>query len=668
MMNRSLVFIDFETRSDVDLKKHGLLPYAYGKYTEPLCLCWVRGDDTEVRVLTDFSICPFEPDDIIVAHNAHFEMAIWNDLLVRKFRWPELRPENVRCTMARCYAMALPGNLEASALSLGLPIRKDMDGRSLMLKMCAPTGYTANGAPIWFGGKEDLARLIEYCKTDVLVEREIFRRTLSVDQDLWTCDYRINRRGVPFDTRAISAAQKLVTATKERLSQEMGRITGGEVARCSMVQALKTWLERFGVFVDSLAKVELSDLLEDLRDALPAEAVRALELRREFNRSISLAKLQVVLDKAVGGRVHHAFQFHAATTGRWGGRGVQPHNFPRKLPKPEVVEDVMFSLENGLPLATDEPIALLSSCLRGFIKSPIGFVGGDFSNIEGRGLAWHVGEEWKLDVFREFDAGRGPDPYCVTYARSFGVSVESVDEDQRQIGKVQELSFGYQGGAGAVAKFSPSTPRAVSEEWKDAWRAVHPQVVAYWRAVQGAAIAAVQSPNMVYSVGAKGREVRWRKAGSFLWCRLPSGRALCYPYPEIRTDPRFGSPQLTFKAVPSDLEWSTYSAAKRDGTENTTSIVDDPGNEKGFCRVSTYGGRLTENIIQAICADILGDALLRFERAGHKVVLHIHDEIEVESDDLSVEDFATIMAETPVWAANFPIAVKCWRGQRYQKG
>jgi DNA polymerase len=664
-MSPNLVFIDFETRSDVDLKKRGLLPYALGKYTEPLCLCWVRGDDEVVQSTTDFSRCPFGPDDIIVAHNAPFEMAIWNEILVRKFGWPELRPERVRCTMARAYAMDLPGNLEAAALSLGLPIRKDMEGRALMLKMCQPTGYDAQGAPIWFTG--DLPRLIEYCKTDVLVEREIFRRTLSIDQELWSLDYKINRRGIPFDTKAIIAAQRLVEATKEDLNEEMREITGGAVARCSMVQALKTWLEGFGVFAPSLAKAELSDLLDTLADALPPQAIRALQLRREFNRSTSLAKLQAILDKAVGGRVHNAFQFHGATTGRWGGRGVQPHNFPRKLPKSADVEGIMFALVNGFPLDTDEPIALLSSCLRGFIQSPIGFVGGDFSNIEGRGLAWIAGEEWKLRVFREFDAGNGADPYCVTYSRSFGVPVESVDEEQRQVGKVQELSFGYQGGSGAVAKFSPSTKKELAEDWKVAWRAAHPATVQFWRDVQDAAIAAVESSNQVFCAGVPTRAVRFRKAGSFLWCRLPSGRALCYPYPEIRRS-KFGTSQLTFRTVPSDMEWSAYCAAKEAGEENPTDILDDPANAKGFCRVSTYGGRLTENIVQAICADILGEAMLRLDRAGHPIALHIHDEIEVESDVLSVEEFSAIMAEPPVWAANFPIAVKCWRGPRYQKG
>jgi DNA polymerase len=396
-------------------------------------------------------------------------------------------------------------------------------------------------------------------------------------------------------------------------------------------------------------------------------------------------------------------QYHAATTGRWAGRGIQPHNFTRDLPEPHEVEDILASLREGrirwLDIAYGEPSIMISKCLRGFIHAAPGktFLGGDFSSIEGRGLAWLAGEEWKLEAYREIDADDDlPDMYERTYGVTFGIRPEDVTKLQRQIGKVEDLAFGYQGGVGAfrtmakagnilvVVKVTPEIARKAQkmglqvfteiqvDGFKRGWRDGNPKIKQYWYDLQDAAIAAVQRAGEITKAGARGREVFFRKRGSFLWCRLPSGRNLCYPYPDVR-EGEYG-PFLSFKGVPDQIVWSIYkdwlTNWKDKGKPNPTYIVDEPDNTRAWCRISTYGGKLSENVTQAVCRDILADAITRVEAAGFRVVVHVHDEIVCEGVFAEADraEFEKLMTVVPAWAADFPISAGCWLSARYIKG
>ena len=674
------LYIDFETRSRVDLKAHGLARYALDPSTQMLCFAWALNnegvgvfhysDPTSIAHVLDF----VRDGGLVVAHNAQFELALWNAVMAPRFKWPRLKPEQVRCTMAACYAMGLPGALENAAPALGLPIKKDIEGRALMLKMCKPL---PNGQ--WYEPPGALERLGQYCGVDVEVERGIHQRVMPLTEDeqaLWVLDNRINLRGVPFDMPSLRAALVVADKEKERLDGEMAKVTSGAVAKCSAVGALKEWAGDYGVLPDSLAKAELGELLEE--ECLPAPVRAALELRRDAGRFTSIAKLVSIEKRQVHGRVPYAFQYHAATTGRWAGRGVQPHNFTRDLPEPEAVEEILRLLREGnvewLDLAYGKPSILISKCLRGFIKPAEGalFMGGDFANVEGRGIAWLAGEEWKLEAFRECDADPElPDMYERAYAKSFGLDPRAVTKEQRQIGKVQELAFGYQGGKGAfhtMAKtYGVKVSDAQAEEFKTAWRNAHVLIKSYWYDLQSAAIRAVQYPGEIFVCGAAGRQVKFRVRGSFLWCRLPSGRTLCYPYPKLFTND-FG-PYLTFKGVPDAQVWAKFTGQKERGEANTTYVVDEPGNGKEWCRIATYGGKLSENITQAICRDLLAEAIVRIEAAGYPVVLHVHDEVIVEGI-FTEEDrvrFQTLMQTVPAWAKDFPIAAGCWLAPRYRK-
>lgn len=343
------LYIDKETRSPVDLKKHGLMRYARDPRTEVLMMCWAFGDEDFVLWHQGQPLPPrvahhVECGGIVVAHNAQFELALWNYVMQQRHGWPRLRIEQVRCTMAASYAMGLPGALEDSGHALGIKVEKDTEGRALMLKMCKPRAFDGE-KPIYHDSPEMRARLGQYCVVDGRVEREIYKRVLPLsdkEQRIWILDQYINLRGIPFDMPSLEAALTVADQEKERLNDEMARVTEGKVTACSAVAALKDWAADFGVIKDSLAKAELNELLGE--ETLPDEVEEALKLRLSAGRFTSISKLKSIKDREMGGRVAYTKQFHGATTGRWAGRGVQPDNFARDLPEPHEVEEIMALL------------------------------------------------------------------------------------------------------------------------------------------------------------------------------------------------------------------------------------------------------------------------------------------------------------------------------------
>jgi len=305
----------------------------------------------------------------------------------------------------------------------------------------------------------------------------------------------------------------------------------------------------------------------------------------------------------------------------------------------------------------------------------------DFANIEGRVLAWLTGESWKLDAFRAYDADTGPDLYKLAYSRSFSKPIDRVTKDDRQIGKVEELALGFQGGPGAFRAMQASygvdigaeydklvgiaVPHLVDEahdawetygkksrmaehDWiaaeivKRAWRAEHPATVAFWADIEEAAVRAVRSPGATLTLG----RLKLRMSGSFLFMQLPSGRTLCYPYPKVEQ-----------KTTP----WGSRK-------ELVTFFGQDTVTRK-WGRTSTYGGKLTENAVQAIARDLLAEALLRLDEHDIETVLHVHDEAVFYADDdvESCGEVCRIMEILPEWATGLPVVAEGWVGERYRK-
>lgn len=697
--------IDFETRSTVDLKVAGLDNYSRHESTAPWCLGFVFDDKIGVNIMPFGSGPPTDAaplmgalrhimaGGVVYAHNAAFELAIWNNICVPRYGYPPLAHEQMRCTMAMAYAQALPGSLEKAAAAVGIVEQKDLVGGRLMLQMAKPrevydcrecdgTGLRswAQGKgrkiePIldhcpdcggvgkqttWWDEPDKLQTLYEYCRQDVRVERELEKRLMPLSADeqaLWVLDQKINQRGVHIDLPSVKAALQIVASEKSRLDEEMRDATKGFVSVCSEVKRIGDWLRLQGVELPGLAKADVLDALAI--DGLASECRRVLLLRQEAGKT-STAKLRAMAEATsqTDNRQRGVLQYHGAATGRWAGRRIQPQNLPRPIFKLKEIEDAIAHFADRdacgyLDVFFGTPLSVVSSSLRSLINAAPGhdLLAADFASIEGRGLAWLAGDELKLKRFRDYDAGTGPDIYRMTAALILGKRVEDVTDEERQIyGKVPELACGYQGGLGAFKTMAKTYLVEVSDEVaeraKTGWRAAHPAIVNYWYKLEEAALSAVLHAGQKYSAGAKGREVTFKVSGSFLWCKLPSKRVLCYPYP-------------TVKAI--ETPWGEM----KDQVHYMT--VDGLTNK--WVETHTYGGKLAENVTQAICRDLLVAAIRQAESNGYPVVLHVHDEVvsEVPKDFGSLEEFEEACSTMPAWADGLPVVAKGWRGERYRK-
>lgn len=673
--------LDFETRSTVDLRAFGLDNYARHETTEPWCMAWAFGDDepqiwVRGEPLPDGVVNHIGKRGTVVAHNAGFELAIWNHCFYERGLSPApLSMDQMRCTMATAYAMALPGSLEKAAAAVGLANAKDMSGRRLMMQMAKPRDHTA-GSVTWWDQQEKLDKLYAYCIQDVRVERELDKRLARLSKDetaLWRLDHAINQRGIPVDQETIRRAILIVQLEQERLDKQMTQMTGNFVSLCTDVRRLTDWIRIQGVAMPGVAKADVIDALR-LED-LPPDVRAVLQLRQEAGKT-STAKLKTMADAASwhDGRIRGTIQYHGAGTGRWAGRKIQPHNMPRGRIDADEVDWILEQI-GSMPATDghrflrcfyDSVLDTLSSCLRGTIMAAPGcdLMAADYASVEGRGLAWLAGEQWKLDAFEAYDQGTGADAYQLAYARGFHIPVAEVTKPQRQIGKVMELACGYGGGVGAFQTMAKGYNVKISDDQADiskvAWREAHPKIVAYWYALKEAAIAAVLNRGQTYGAGPKNREVRYRVLGSFLWCMLPSGRVLCYPYPQIR------AVTTPWGATKDAL---TYMTVMDEVSRKKNKAIPDPQSSGDWQRVSTYGGKLSENVTQAICRDLLAAGIWACERAGYKIVLHVHDEIvaECKKGAADLEDFERKCCALPAWAEGLPLVAKGWVGERYRK-
>jgi len=675
-----VLHLDFETRSRADLLNWGAHRYAMHPSTEILCVAIGVGSkreefigDAEVRALGERfrRLVESGKDFVIRAHNATFERLICWYVAQSRYDWPHIPLERFECSAVEALRSNLPQSLAMLAPAVGLSIDKDMEGAALMKKMCQPR---ADGS--WLDGPDERARLSSYCLQDVEVEimasQRMARLSPSERAD-WLLDQRINDRGIRIDRRVVRNALTMADAAMKAATKRMQAVTGGAVQTPNQVQRLKNWMASKGIVVDSLRAPGLAQLIADDYDPevddllttdidsklfIPPAVKTALEIRLEVAKA-STKKLQRMLDAAdpVDDRIRGMMQFHGAHTGRPTGRIVQVLNLPRtrkgvKLAQVHAMLDLIRRGDARTLEAEHGPILhCVADCLRGMLIPAEWhmFMDGDFSNIEGRGVAWHAGFESKLDVFRKADAGLGPGVYELSAGAIYGIPPELVGPDsfERFIGKTAELALGFGGAVGAFTAMSATFGVEVELDMVETivakWRAANKPITNFWYRTADAAIETVLTRRPHVS-GVGPGQVEYRMDGSFLCCRLPSGRDLHYPYPEIRENPKFGGPQLTFK-----------------GRHPKT---------KQFVRLETFHGKLVENIVQASANDIMRHAMHSLERAGFPLVLQIYDEAlcEVPIEAVDPAAYRQAMTDLPAWARGFPLAAgDPWVGQEYRK-
>lgn len=685
------LWIDLETYSETPI---ACGTHKYAENDEILLISWAI-DDAPAQVVDVANGDPIpsalldamnNPDVEIWAHNSHFDRTT-----LKKFYPVVADPSRWRDTMVLAYSYSLPGSLHDLCALLKLPVdkAKDDDGRRLVLLFTKPRPATAT---IRRATKDthpdDWARFVNYARLDVEATREVYNRlpkwndTPSLWAD-WIIDQHINDRGMCIDTELVSSAVIAATKAKDDCDATIRALTNGRVATVGQCDELiKFMCNEYGYFLPDFQRSTLERRLND--ESCPAP-VREIICARLAASKASVKKFEA-LQKAVNsdGRLRGCLQFMGATrTGRFTGRLFQPQNLPRGTLKPEQVEEGIKALKSGTAeFLYDDVNALVSNCVRGAIWAPKGskLCVADLSNIEGRVLAWLAGEEWKLQAFRDFDAGHGVDLYKATYGRTFGVDPKDVTKSQRQIGKVLELAMGYSGGALAFLTFAKNfntdlnalanhTAEAINPElWQEAsssydwfkskgltdgidkhvyiaceaikraWRQAHPATVKFWSDIDAAAVALLKGEAESLRVG----KVTLTRENGYLKVKLPSGRYMCYPAARLATSEE----RATF------CYWGQFQASKNWGY------------------VRTYAGKVVENITQATARDVLVYSMPSIENAGYKIVLSVHDELITETPDtneFTSDILSQYMANTPTWAESLPLAAAGFESYRYKK-
>lgn len=664
-----------------------------------------------------------ESDRLVEAHNAFFERAMWVNKLAPVYGFPTIQNDQWRCSAAKAASHALPRGLDAALEALRLTIRKDAEGEAVNKKMYKPRkpvkaervawavkhagcpaclgkgkikvgrakatkceacaglgwkGHVPDFPLVYHETDEMFANLFAYCRQDVLAEEALSDALPDLSPEetaIYLLDQTVNERGFRLDEQAVTSALTLIEGEQAKGLIELRELTNGEVQKASQRAQMIAWLASEGCYLPNTQKQTLDDQL--LSPYISNRVRQAIGLIKTIGRS-STAKYKTMQAhmSPVDQRVRGGLKYHGATTGRWSGSGVQPHNFPKgKIEDIDTAWEVLKTEETDLiEDYGGDVMELLSFALRGAIIASEGntLYVADYSSIEARVLLWMAEDHEGLDIFR-----RGEDIYCDMASTIYKRIVTKKDKDERALGKVAILGLGYQMGAtkfvdtallmGGVTipedvyctdcgeplkKHDHVKPRHAFEgdmtqmtavKTVDAYRAKYWRVVNMWNDQNAAAIAAVEERGREVYEG----KVMWQCRGKFLYCTLPSGRALAYPDPEVHyVDTPWGEPRatLTFMGV------NTYNHQ--------------------WERQNTYGGKIVENQVQAVSRDLLAAALLRCEMSDtYAPILSVHDEIICEAviGGGTVEEYTLLMTTLPDWAYGCPVEADSWAGVRYRK-
>jgi DNA polymerase len=634
------IFIDIETFSSIDLQKCGV--YKYTESPDFEILLFGYSIDCGEEIAIDLKHGEKIPENIIAAltnpeilkhaHNAMFERICLSKFLdAKRF----LDPREWRCTMIHGAYCGLPLSLSGLGEVLQVEHQKMTEGKRLIRKFCTPQPESSQISID--GDKADWASFVKYNGGDVRTEVEIYQKLsrFPVPEFVWeeyAGDCRINDRGILIDMTLVHNAVTFDERSKADLMSRMRALT--DINNPNSVSQLKQWLGENGVEVDKLGKKEVAELKKDT----PLKLAAALDLRLQLAKS-SVKKF-TAMQTAINNdnRARGLFQFYGSHTGRSAGKRIQVQNLSRGDIHGVELDSVREIVRSGdyetlSALYADIPDTLSSLVRTALIpKKGCKFVVADFSAIEARVLAWLAGEDWVLDVFRTHGK-----IYEATAAKMYRCDISEVTKDMRQNGKTATLACGYQGGVGSLKAFGADKLGMSEVDMQNLvndWRKSNPNIVKFWYACENAAKRAIADRECSTI-----SSLTFAIEGGFLTIKLPSGRKLFYAKAHIGKN-RFGNDSIIYSGVV----------------------------KKKWVTIETYGGRLVENITQAVARDLLFNSLGTLAKNGISVVAHIHDEAVCEVPlDVTVDEVCTLMSEAPGWAKGLPLKADGYSCKFYKK-
>lgn len=738
-----MITFDYETRSYSQLVgANGVGAYKYSQdpTTEVMCAGWLFSDSPAnlghlghwhfgTTGQDEWDATEQSPDETleelawriedgepIEAHNAFFEQMIWEFAWLRQLPWMPLpKPDQWYCSAAKAASFALPRKLETLANVLGGVEKKDMEGHRIMLKLCKPARQTKK-APNrqWWERPEDIERNWDYNAQDVRTEHwasSQLRPLTDSERQVWLLDQRMNKRGVFCDRRLVDSALELAAAGIATMNKRCVELTNGEVPKGSSRPKLKKWVNERLLPGEEIEDTKGLTVELKLKTELPEDVAEVLSICLEVNKtSLKKYKSMDMRMSDLDCRIRDLMMYHGASTGRWAGTGIQPHNFPRGSIKDMAMacEAILTRDPEFIEIIYGSLLEHLSGSLRGALMAPEGrdLIVADYSAVEARDVFWLAGDTAGLDAFRESDAGRGPEAYCVMAEDIFGYPVDKSMPHERFIGKQTILGAGYGMGhekwLDTCAKFGVILDEKIGRKAIDTYREIHFPVEDMWKAQEKAAISAVKARGKVFECG----KVSWAVRGKFLHCKLPSGRLLSYYKPrlstmlnirfQVRKPNRNGTSQISMNKDPREEDdrfgkgeqaaiaraySHCFGMCKENGWEmlkrapyiREQSILRYYGTDaktKKFKLQETYGGKLTENITQAVARDQLAEAMVRIDCGGvYDMILSVHDESigEVDQGKGDLKEFEYEMAIPPAWCLDAPLVAVGWRGERYRK-
>ncbi len=633
--------IDIETYSDMDIKKAGVYAYAESAAFTILLFAY-KYDDEEIKIidLTEIKTLPqfiindlINPDVIKTAYNANFER-----VCLSRFLNIKLPIEEWRCTAVQASMLGLPNHLKDVAKALNLDAQKDAKGTRLIHYFSIPhkgIRRTPKDDPIKW---EEFKR---YCIQDVKVESEIRKRLIKYpipdkEQELYVIDQIINDRGIRVDERLIDSAIRFDAIYTDICKRSFDNLTEGVNPKSS--KQVKEYLNSIGIEALSLDKETIQSILDNTKDE---KLKRILDLKLKLGKT-SIKKYERMKSCICNdGCIRGLLQFYGASrTGRWAGRLVQVHNLPQN--HLDNLKEVRSLIVNGdydlLEMLYDNIPDVLSQLIRtAFIPSEgKKFIVCDFSAIEARVIAYLADEKWRIEVFETHGK-----IYEASASQMFKVPLESINKSSplRQKGKIAELALGYGGSVGALKQMGGiemGLKENELQELVDSWRKANPNITRFWRIVEKSAINAVKGVSSSIDKG-----IIFNKKDGILFITLPSGRKLSYVQPKIVLN-RFGSESIVYK-----------------GFNGTTKAWED---------IETYGGKLVENIVQAVARDCLAESIKNLHNRGFRLIFHVHDEVILETNkDVLVEDIENIMAEPIEWAEGLNLSASGFETMFYKK-